>query len=101
MDTHSALRRWGRSEPWGISLDVPSPRLVKNRTFSIVRIFVFLTPSTLFVVEYSQDRIAKNSAPVVRVVMAEDRSFVLDCMKNFQKASGRQAWLFRGGSLSL
>ena len=101
IETHSAARRWGRFDPWGISLDVPSPRSAKKRTCSIVSIFVFLTPSNLLVVEYSQERIAKNNAPVVRVVMALDRSSVLDVRKNFQNASGRQAWLFLGGSLSL
>jgi len=101
IETHSALRRWERSDPWGISLDVPSPRSAKNRTCSIVSIFVFLTPSVLLVVEYSQERIAKNNAPVVRVVIALARSLLLDVREYFQKANGRQAWLFRGGSLSL
>lgn len=82
-------------------MEMPSPRLVKKRTFSIVIIFVFLIPSILFVVEYSQDLIAKNKAPVVRVAIAVCRPSVAELQKNFQKARGRHAWLFRGGSLSL
>ena len=101
METQSA---WVRSESGaecGTAMVVPDPVVVKKQTFSIVMILVFLIPSCLFVVLYSQERIAKKSAPVVRVVMAWFSCVSLSVMKWRQKARGRQAWLFFGGSLSL
>ena len=64
-------------------------------------ILVFLMPSLAFVVLYSQERMAKKSAPVVSVVMAIVSGVSAFVMKWRQKARGRQAWLRLGGSLSL
>ena len=47
--------------------DVP----VKKRTPSQVIMFVFRFPSSLLVLEYSQERIAKKRAPMRRAPCAE------------------------------
>ena len=101
MDTQSAVRSCVNVSVCLISVDVPSPKPLKNRTCSIVMIFVFLRPSAVLVLEYSHDRMAKKRAPVVSVDSASRRGFSVVMMKRRQKASGRHAWLFLGGSLSL
>ena len=101
IDTQSASVRSESGAEWGTSVVVPLFVVLKKQTFSIVIIFVFLTPSCLLVVLYSQERMAKKSAPVVSVVIARVSCVSASVMKWRQKARGRQAWLFFGGSLSL
>ena len=100
-ETQSADRSFCKGSVCLISVAVPSPRDLKKRTCSIVIIFVYLPPPAMQVVEYSHDRRAKNSAPVVSVDIAVVRGSVESVMNLCQNARGRQAWLFLGGSLFL
>ena len=92
IDTQSAVGSVGR----GFMLSIISLNTVllirKDRMFSHWMILVFRIPSTVVVLENSQDRIAKNSAPVISVLIAAARGDDLSARIVRQTISGRQAW---------
>ena len=63
METHSAAANVSNGRSCVSSVMVPVDVPVKNRTPSQVMMFVFLLPSSLLVLEYSQERMAKKRAP--------------------------------------
>ena len=69
----------------------PSGELLKNRTPAQFIVFVFRLPSSLFVVEYSQERIAKNRAPERRAPCASLSGVVLSLYICSHTWRGRQA----------
>jgi hypothetical protein len=64
------------------------------------RSFVFLS-SWLLVVEYSQERIAKNNAPISNCPMLSLRQLLSSLSMDIHTVIGRHAWCVVGGSLFL
>ena len=63
METHSAIARHVSGRSCWSSRIAPSVDPLKKRTSSQVMMLVFRFPSSLLVVEYSQDLMAKKSPP--------------------------------------
>ena len=101
METQSALAKDGSGSSCRSSCMAPSVELLKNRTPAQFIIFVFRFPSSLFVEEYSQERMAKKRAPARSAPCACLRGFELSSYICFQTWSGRQAWWDVAGSASL
>jgi hypothetical protein len=99
MDTQSAAARRVTGLICGIS-NRPLGVCLKNLTNSQVTIFVFLGPSAVLVLEYSQERIAKKSAPVSRLPIAVSNFDCCGPCSLIHTLRGKQAWLFLAGSLS-
>ena len=100
METQSAERSDWSGEEWSSSVVVPSLLVLKKRMLLSSRIFVLRALSALLVVEYSQERIAKKSAPQTRGPTAEVKVLEESARRCFQTTRGRHAWLFLAGSLS-
>jgi hypothetical protein len=96
----SAFSSFAQGRLWGKAW-IPEPEATRNWILSHVSIFVFRGPSAAAVDEYSHDRIAKKSAPMIKSPRAqvkdEDRSAPIA----IHTWIGRQAWLFRAGSVAL
>ena len=91
IDTQSAVRRDGRVLVfWSVTLK-PAVSILRNRMSLHRSIFVFRTPSAVVVLEYSQDRIAKKRAPVMRVPCAAESGVEVLCKMARQMSSGKQA----------